>query len=154
MELNFLEVLKLNKMADIINWRECEMHFIRKVSIDEEMIEAIVKRAFQRLNRVKNTKIILENISFVVEDYYEVIKELLVAYLLKNGLRSKNHQCLISFFYKKNPDYEKEVHLISQMSFFRNRLNYYGEEIPMKFYEKNKDEFKKIINLLKKLISN
>ena len=141
-------------MTDIINWKECEMHFIRKVSIDKEMIEAIMKRAFQRLNRVKSTKIILENISFIVEDYYEIVKELLVAYLLKKGLRSKNHQCLISFFYKQNPDYEKEAHLISQMSFFRNRLNYYGEVIPMKFYEKNKDEFEKIINLLKKLISN
>ena len=137
-----------------MDWKECEMNFIKKVSIDDERINSIIKRAFQRLKRAKDTKINLENVSFVVEDYYEVIKELLVAYLLKNGLKSKNHQCLISFFYKKNPNFEKESHLISQMSFFRNRLNYYGEEIPMKFYEKNKEEFNYIINLLKKLTSN
>ena len=137
-----------------MDWKECEVNFIRKVSVDEERIKSIIKRAFQRLKRAKGTKINLENVSFVVEDYYEVIKELLVAYLLKNSLKSKNHQCLISFFYKENPSFEKEAHLISQMSFFRNRLNYYGEEIPMKFYEKNKEEFNSIINLLKKLTSN
>ena len=102
--------------------------------------------------RCNNTEIKSENVSFVVEDYYEVIKELLVAYLLKNGLKSGNHQCLISYFYKENPDYEKEACLISQMSFFRNRLNYYGEDVPMEFYEKNKDEFERLIKLILELI--
>ena len=138
--------------ADIMNWKGCERGFIRNVEIDNERIKSIVKKALQRLDRAKSTQITLENISFVVEDYYEVIKELLVAYLLKNGLKSKNHQCLISYFYKKNPDYEKEAYLISQMSFFRNRLSYYGEDIPMEFYKDNKDEFEIIIKLILDLI--
>jgi len=139
-------------MNEIMNWSECEKKFIRKVEPDHEQINSIVKRAFQRLNRAKNTEISDDNVSFVVEDYYEVIKELLVAYLLKNGSRSRNHQCLISYFYKENPDYETEAHLISQMSRFRNRLNYYGEAIPMSFYDKNKKEFNHIIKLIMKLI--
>ena len=135
-----------------MDWNECKNKFMRNVEIDEERINAIVKKAIQRLKRAKNTEINLENISFVIEDYYEVIKELLVALLLKNGLRPKNHQCLISYFYKENPDYEKEAYLISQMSFFKNRLEYYGEDIPIDFYEDNKEEFEKIINLITKLI--
>src|SRR3989338_8669138 len=135
-------------MAYLMDWKECEVNFIGKVSVDEERIKSIIKRAFQRLKRAKGTKINLENVSFVVEDYYEVIKELLVAYLLKNSLKSRNHQCLISYFYKKNPEYEKESYLISQMSFFRNRLEYYGEDTPMSFYEKNKKEFEKIIKII------
>ncbi len=140
------------KEIDIMNWKECKKKLIRKVEIDKERIKSLVKKAMQRLNRVKETKIKKENVSFVVEDYYEIIKELLVAYLLKNGLKSKNHQCLIAYFYKQNPDYEKEAYLISQMSFFRNRLCYYGEDIPMNFYEKNKKEFEKIIKIILKLI--
>jgi len=140
-------------MVDIMDWNECKNKFIRNVEIDKERINAILKKSMQRLKRAKNTEINLENISFVVEDYYEVIKELLVALLLKNGLRSKNHQCLISYFYKENPDYEKEAYLISQMSFFRNRLEYYGEDIPIDFYEDNKEEFEKVINLITKLIN-
>lgn len=137
---------------NLMSWGECERKFIRSVEIDMERISSIVRKVLQRLERARKTEINLETVSFVVEDYYEVVKELLVAYLLKNGLRSKNHQCLISYFYKENPDYEKEVHLISQMSFFRNRLGYYGEDIPMDFYEENKEGFEGLIKLVLKLI--
>ena len=136
------------KEVDIMSWKVCERKFIRKVKIDEERIKSLVKKSKQRLKRAQSTNVDLENVSFVVEDYYEVIKELLVAYLLNNGLKSKNHQCLISYFYKNNSDYEKEAYLISQMSFFRNRLGYYGEDIPMSFYKENKNEFEKIIKFL------
>ena len=91
-------------------------------------------------------------ISLVFEDYYEIIKELLVAYMLKNGLRSKNHQCMISYFFKENPDKGKWSNLIQHMYYFRNRLNYYGEDVPIKFYQLYKEEFKKIVDFLLKLI--
>lgn len=144
----------MEKETDIMDWKECEDKFMRKVETDSERIQSILKKALQRLEIAKSMPIKLETVSFIVEDYYEVIKELLVAYLLKHGLRSKNHQCLISYFYKENPDYEKEAYLISQMSFFRNRLDYYGEDIPMNFYKKNKDDFEKIINFIIRLIHN
>ena len=140
--------------TDIMGWNLCEREFIRKVNPDKERIKSIKRKAIQRLNRARDTKISLENVSFVVEDYYEVIKELLVAYLLKNGLRSKNHQCLISYFYKHNLYCEREAFLISQMSFFRNRLGYYGEDIPMEFYEKNKEGFERIIKIILELLED
>ena len=34
------------------------------------------------------------------------------------------------------------------MSYFRNRLNYYGENVPIEFYNKNKNEFEEIFNLI------
>lgn len=139
-------------MNMIMDWGKCKREFIRKVDIDEERICSIIEKARQRQKRADSTEPSKANISFIVEDYYEVIKELLIAYLLKKGMRSKNHQCLISFFYKENPDYEAEAHLIGQMSFFRNRLAYYGESVPLVFYEKNKKEFKRAIDIILKLI--
>jgi uncharacterized protein (UPF0332 family) len=136
----------------IMSWKYCEKRFIRKVKIDSERVESIIDKAKKRLIRSKNTELNLEMVSFIVEDYYEVIKELLIAYLLKNGLRSKNHQCLISYFYRENPSLESEVFLIQQMSYFRNRLSYYGEEIPMKFYTKNKKDFERIIKIILELL--
>lgn len=132
----------------IMDWNYCEKNFIRKIEIDLERVESIIDKAKKRLKRCKDTEVNEEMISFIVEDYYDVIKELLIAYLLKNGLRSKNHQCLISYFFKQNQDMENECILIQQMSFFRNRLNYYGEEIPMKFYLKNKNNFNILIKLI------
>ena len=139
-------------MSDIMDWKECKNNFIRRVEIDIARRDSIIEKALIRLKRARDTKLNEENVSFIVEDYYKVIKELLTAYLLNNGLRSKNHQCLISYFYKRNPELENETNLISQMSFFRNRLGYYGESIPLEFYESNKEEFEKIINLILKLV--
>ena len=130
----------------LMNWNECEKDFIREVEIDLERIKSIKNKALKRLDRARNP--FKDDISLAVEDYYEVIKELLVAYMLKFGMRSKNHQCLISFFYKQNPQLETEANLMQQMSFYRNRLDYYGEDIPVSFYEKNKKEFENIIKLL------
>src|SRR6056297_1316532 len=113
--------------GDFMNWKECRKKFIRKIEVDQERINSLIKKAKQRKQRADNTEIKPNTVSFIVEDNYEVIKELLVAYLLKNGLKSGNHQCLISYFYMQNPEYEREALLISQLSFFRNRLNYYGE---------------------------
>ena len=139
-------------MTNIIDWNLCKNKFIRNVEVDEEQINSIIETAAKRLKFIKSNKATNDNISFIVENYYEIIKELLIALLLKNGLKSSNHQCLISYFYKEYPDYEFEVNIISQMSYLRNRLNYYGEKIDFGFYDKNKVEFIKLIDLIKGLI--
>ena len=135
-----------------MDWKECKNNFIMEVEIDIARRDSIIEKALIRLKRARDTKLNEENVSFIVEDYYEVIKELLTAYLLNNGLRPKNHQCLISYFYKENSNFEKEAYLIAQMSFFRNRLGYYGESIPLDFYKKNKNDFENIIKIIKSLI--
>ena len=138
-------------MRDLISWKVCERNFVRKVEVDFERVESIKKMALKRYEKLK--KYSEGEVSFTVEDYYEVIKELLVAYLLKKGMRSQNHQCLISYLYKMHPELENEVGLIMQMSFFRNRLGYYGEKVPEDFYKSKKGEFDKIIKILLDLLN-
>mgnify|MGYP001218180915 CR=1 FL=1 len=135
-----------------MDWDYCKKNFIKELEIDKEKIKSIIETVDMRLEFIESVKVNDRNVSFIVEGYYEVIKELLVALLLSNGLRSKNHQCLISYFYKNYSEYEVDINLISQMSFLRNRLDYYGESIEIEFYEKNKKEFDKIIKILKRLI--
>lgn len=138
-------------MINVMDWNLCKNKFVRKVEVDEEQIKSIIETADKRREFIKSNKVTNDNVSFIVENYYEIIKELLVALLLKNGLKSRNHQCLISYFYKEYPNYEFEVSLIYQLSYLRNRLNYYGEKIDFEFYNKNKEEFDKVIDLIKKL---
>jgi hypothetical protein len=137
-----------------MDWNYCEEKFIKKVESDPSKINSLLETSELRKEYLKSKEVTKKNISFIVEGYYEIIKELLTALLLSRGLRSKNHQCLISFFYKNYPDYEAEAYLISQLCFLRNRLNYYGELIDSEFYKKNYKEFDKIIKLLKGLIVN
>ena len=133
---------------NVMNWEECENKFIRKVEVDKERINSIKEKVEQRLDIVNKIETKDETISFIIEGYYEAIKELLVAYLMLNGLRSKNHQCLISYFQKNNPELEHYTMIISKMSYYRNRLNYYGESVPKTFFEENKDVIKEIIKKL------
>ncbi len=136
----------------LMDWKECEKEYIRKVAVDSRKIEAIIELAEDRKAFIESINISEKTVSFVIEGYYEIIKELLVALLLKRGIKSKNHQCLISFFNKEYSNYGFEINLISQMSYLRNRLNYYGESISIEFYNKNKKEFGKIIKLLKQIM--
>ena len=127
-----------------MNWNDCNKNFIRRVKVDPERAESLKEMALKRLKRAR----VGNETEFIVEDYYEVIKELLIAYLLTNGLRSKNHQCLISYFLKEHPEYEAEAYLIQQMSYFRNRLEYYGESVPKEFLDNNRDEFENITAII------
>lgn len=142
----------MTKNLTFMQWSECQRHFIRNIELDNEKIKSIVKLAVNRLNFIKPIKVDKNNISFIVEAYYEIIKELLIALLLKKGLRSQNHQCLISYFYINYPKYEFEANLILQMSYLRNRLEYYGESIDIGFYNKNKENIFSIINLIKNIV--
>lgn len=139
-------------MMDIMNWARCEREFIRRIEIDDDKIKSIMATATKRLNLLKTIAVNQDTVSFIIEGYYEVIKELLVAYLLKNGLKSSNHQCLISYFYKENQDKEYETDVIAQLSYYRNRLDYYGELIPIEIYEKYKKDIPAIITMLLKKV--
>ena len=139
-------------MKGFMDWEDCKKEYVREVKIDKDKIESIISVANKRKEFINKIEVNNENCSFIIEAYYEIIKELLVALLLKKGLKSDNHQCLISYFYKNNPKYEYESNLILQLSFLRNRLNYYGEKIDIGFYEKNKLEFEHIIEILKGLL--
>lgn len=137
---------------EIMDWNYCLRTFVRRVEPDSNRIRSLRKRVRQRLDRAQKTEVTEDTVSLLVEDYYEVIKELLVCYLLQKGFVSKNHQCLISFFYQSNPEREMESMLIRRMSYFRNRLLYYGEEIPKEFYANNIYKIEKIVSLLESLL--
>src|SRR5210317_206324 len=113
-------------MKELMSWEICELEHIKKVSVDEEKINSIVKMTEIRLKVLKQIKLDDETASIIATDYYEVIKELLIALLLKNGLKSDNHECLISFFKNRFPEREYEVNIIHQLKDVRNRVSYDG----------------------------
>lgn len=137
---------------ELMPWRVCESHYIKKVERDPAKIQALVKAADARCIHLSSQSVTSKNVSFITEGYYEVIKELLSALLLSHGMRSSNHQCLISFFAKMYMQYEADAHFIVRLSFLRNRLNYYGELIDLAFYEQHKEDIDKVIKLLQSLL--
>jgi len=139
-------------MKEIMHWNICLDEHIKKVQPDLEKIKSIIKMCNVRLKAMKQIKLDEETASVIATDYYEVIKELLVALLLKSGLKSKNHECLISFFKHKYPKYEYEAKTMHQLKYTRNRISYDGVFVKIEYIENNKLEFEHIIEILKKLL--
>ena len=139
------------RKLQFMDWDECKNEFIRSVDVDNEKIVSMIKLALSRFNFIKPIDVNENNISFIIENYYEIIKELLIALLLKNGLKSQNHQCLITYFHRNYPKYEFEANLMLRLNYLRNRLEYYGEIIEIGFYNKHKDDFISIIEILEGL---
>jgi len=113
-------------MKEIMNWQQCLEDHIKKVNPDNEKIKSIIRMCDIRLKILKQIRIDKETASVIASDYYEVIKELLTALLLKNHLKSDNHECLISFFKQNFLEYEYEANIIHQLKDIRNRVSYDG----------------------------
>ncbi len=139
-------------MKPIMNWDVCVKDHIKKVQQDSEKIKSIRKMCKIRMNVIKQIKLDEETASILATDYYEIIKELLTALLLKNGLKSNNHECLIAFFNQKYPEHEYETKTIHQLKFARNRISYDGIFVKKSYIESNKLEFEHIIGMLDKLL--
>lgn len=141
-------------MKPIMNWKVCLAEHIKKIQPDSEKIKSIRKMCKVRLKVMKQIKLDDESASIIAADYYEIIKELLTALLLKNGFKSNNHECLISFFQKKYSNYEYEATIIHQLKNVRNRISYDGIFVQKDYITSNKLEFKHIIKILNKLLDN
>ena len=139
-------------IKEIMDWEICKKEHIKKVRVDKDKINSIIKVVNARLKAMSQVKVDNETATVQVTDYYEVIKELLTALLLKHGMKSDNHECLISFF-KKYYSYEYETNLMHGLKDLRNRASYEGLFIKKDYLDKNELEFRHIIGLLKKLIN-
>tara|TARA_Y100000310_G_C20560942_1_gene753030 strand:+ start:311 stop:736 length:426 start_codon:yes stop_codon:yes gene_type:complete len=139
-------------MKDVMDWGICIREHVKKVEVDFEKIKSMQKLGKIRLKVIHQIKLDEETASIIATDYYEIIKELLIALLLKNGFKSNNHECLISYFKKNFKEYEYETKIIHSLKFVRNRVSYDGFFVKKDYIEDNKLEFEHIIGLLFELL--
>ncbi len=138
---------------ELMSWEQCQREHIRKVEVDVERINSILKMCSVRLRVATDIKLDNETASIIAEDFYEIIKELLTAVLLFAGFKSDNHECLIAFFKKSYPEKEYEACIIYELKRIRNKINYEGFFIEKNYIEKNKLEFLHIIQFLTEIIT-
>jgi uncharacterized protein (UPF0332 family) len=137
-----------------MDWGKCKKDFIRETSIDTWRIASLLQTSAKRFEFISAIHATPDNVSFIIENYYEAAKELLTALIASRGMRSKNHQCLISFFYLHYPEHEAQAHFLLQLNHLRNRLDYYGELVEYFFYENNKERLSQLILMLAVLVKS
>ena len=101
----------------MMNWDKCVAEkTINEIEPDKERVRSMLKMIEIRQKFWDSLVIILDEefSSLLVEGYYEIIKELLTAYLNLNGLESSNHECLIRYFQKENPNLNVEAEKIDE----------------------------------------
>jgi len=135
-----------------VKWRECLKHKVKKIKPDRERAVSLQKLAAKRqksIERRRNT----EEPEFLIEDYYEVIKELITAILAVKGYKSYSHECLISYLEEKQSEIEaSELKMIDQLRQTRNDLLYRGTPVAKGLLKRREKEIRKVIEKLKTIL--
>jgi hypothetical protein len=105
-------------------------------------------------DRLKLLKLIPRDRAYkIIEEYYEIIKELLTAIMYLDGHKTLSHIKLLEYFSSRYRELtEREVRLADSLRKFRIGIVYYGRKISQDFLVNNEDEINKIIEILLKLV--
>jgi len=127
------------------------MDEIFKISKDKERAEDLFEMAKERLELLK---LIPKDKAYkIIEEYYEIIKELLTAIMYIDGCKTLSHIKLIEYFSSNYKELdENQIKLIDTSRKFRIGIVYYGRKISQEFLINNEDEIKNIISILMKLV--
>lgn len=112
----------------------------------------LVEGRIQVLPRLK--KIGFPNV--VVENYYEVVKEISSILLLSKGFKSVGetfHRDLFEFLYKEKIIAPEEFFLINDLRIRRNKSFYHGKKISDDYLNAKENQLDEIIKKLKSLLN-
>lgn len=75
-----------------------------------------------------------EHATFIVEAYYECLKELMSALLAVDGFRCPDHKCLILYLRKSYPQFrESDIEFIDELRVIRHRIAYEGFSVKTEY---------------------
>ena len=131
-----------------MKWKDCIGVKVKKIKPDLERAYSMLSLAERRLNSI-NRRRHIENSEFLVEDYYECIKELITSILFSKGYKSYSHECLILFLEDEIQGFTKdEIKLVDQLRCIRNDLLYRGDTVADEYLKRREVEIKKVIKKL------
>jgi len=119
-----------------------EIFKIAKNSIRAESLVKMAKERFEDIKRESKTY-------KIVEEYYEIIKELITAMMYSHGYKTLSHRMLVIYLQKNHKEFNNsEIMLVDELRKLRNNIVYYGQKIEKEFLINNE---KDIINIIRKL---
>lgn len=124
---------------------------IFKIAKDEARAKDLFEMSKERLELLK---LLPKDKTYkIIEEYYEIIKELLTAIMYLDGYKTLSHVKLAEYFSSAYEELdEKQLKLIDTLRKFRNGIVYYGRKISQDFLVNNEDEIKNIIKILFKIV--
>ncbi len=126
---------------------------IFRISIDRERAKDLFVMAKERLDMI--SLLPKDRTYKIIEEYYEIIKELLTAVMYLDGYKTLSYVKLAEYFSSHYPTLDaKEFALVDTLRKFRNGIVYYGKRISQDFMINNENEIKIIIGSLLTLVES
>lgn len=87
-----------------------------------------------------------------MEEYYEIIKELITSLMYIDGFKTLSHKLLVEYLFKNYNQFDKEEFIIAdELRILRNNILYYGQKVDSVFLKNRESQIKKIIAKLIKI---
>ncbi|GBE20163.1 hypothetical protein BMS3Abin17_00899 [archaeon BMS3Abin17] len=111
--------------------------------------KALLDMAKERLEDIKKETKTYK----IIEQYYEVAKEIIISLMYSNGFKTLSHKLLIEYLEKNYSKFfdREEFILIDELRRLRNGIVYYGKRIDSIFLRNKESQIKKVINKLLKV---
>ena len=101
------------------------MDEIFKITKDERRANALKEMAKNRFANMSS----LKEPYRIIEEYYEIIKELLTSSMYLQGFKTLSHKALIEYSAKNIMSLStQDMNLIDELRIKRNNIVYYGEQ--------------------------
>ena len=132
----------------MMDWSKCLEKNVRERTPNPSEARSLKKMASIRMEDNDRRERTEENISLIVETYWEINRQLITGLLNLKGFKSYSQDCLIIFleeFYnlKKN-----ELELLDQLRRLRNDIDYRGEFLDREYLDRNEENIKQITEKL------
>jgi len=119
------------------------------VTPDKEKAKSLYKMIKIITKRINSTDKNLFT-SLIISDYYEILKELITAISICNGIKTLSHKLLIEQI--KNELKQEEYYLLDELRVIRNRINYDGFFIETDYLNRKENEIRQLIHKLSKIL--
>jgi len=124
------------------------MEDIFKVSRDKRRAKDLYSMAKERLEEIIPA-LPQDKFYKIIEEYYEVIIQLITSLMYNEGYKTLSHVGLIEYLSKNYPEFEKrEIILIDSLRKLRHGTVYYGKKTEMEFLINHEETIKIVINKL------
>ena len=109
-----------------------------KITPDKERVKSILGMVYLREKRIQKSEA-EEFATLLVEDYYEIIKELATAILNLNGYKTLSHKALFEFLKDNYSLFTlSEIELMDELRKIRNKVVYEGFFVKGDYLKRNK----------------
>ena len=98
-------------------------------------VKRILEEADKRLKFFNALPISEEGANYIIENMYDVIRELIEAKMLLDGYKSYSHEATVSYL-KKLGFFSSEVEFMDELRDIRNHTKYYGHLINAEYAKK------------------